>query len=197
MDAYNLTSKELPKESSPFARAASHVIQPSSVAPSSPWSPGVWKRLPWTGFLALLTTIVVTILMIVIVVRSNGEPAYWVVQPAVLLVIASTIANILLPYALSEGVTVAWWVKSMKPGTQVSDLHNIWSFGSSIKEAALSGRAFMLCGTLCRGIVVVRYAVPWYYMLYRWYHLCGSKVASTSSPWFHSSRGVYIEPLIP
>src|SRR6266480_4283370 len=55
----------------------------------------------------------------------------------------------------------------------------------------------MLCGTLCRGIVVVRYAVPWYYMLYRWYHLCGSKVASTSSPWFHSSRGVYIEPLIP
>ena len=55
----------------------------------------------------------------------------------------------------------------------------------------------LLCGTLCRGIVVVRYAVPWYYMLYRWYHLCGSKVASTSSPWFHSSRGVYIEPLIP
>src|SRR5437667_11329182 len=44
---------------------------------------------------------------------------------------------------------------------------------------------------------VVRYALPWYYMLYRWYHLCGSKVASTSSLWFHSRRGVYIEPLIP
>src|SRR5947207_8770149 len=58
-------------------------------------------------------------------------------------------------------------------------------------------KGVLLCGTLCRGIVVVRYAVPWYYMLYRWYHLCGSKVASTSSPWFHSSRGVYIEPLIP
>lgn len=143
MDAYNRTSQEPLKEASPFTQAALHqVVQPSSVAPSSPWSPGVWKRLPWTGFLALFTTVIATMLMIVILVHSNNQPAHWAVQPAVLLAVTSTIANILLRYALSEGVTVAWWVKSMKPGTHVSDLHTVWSFGTSIKEAALSGRAF-------------------------------------------------------
>ncbi len=46
--------------------------------------------------------------------------------------------------AASEGVTVAWWVKAIQPGTRVSDLHNVWAFGTSFMSAALAGKSFNL-----------------------------------------------------
>src|ERR1700735_4658623 len=102
-------SQEPPKEAQPFTQTAPHLgVKPSAAAPSSLWSPGVWKRLPWTGFLALFFTFIITMSMIVILIRSNDQVANWIVQPAVLLAIASTAVNILLRYALSEGITVAW-----------------------------------------------------------------------------------------
>ena len=146
MDYYNHPVQQPAKEANASyqpvtANAPDHH---SAASPASPWRSGVSKRLPWTAFLALFFVLVAVILMIVILVRSNHQPAPWAVQPAVLLALAATFANILIAYALSEGVAVAWWVKSMNQGTQISDLHNIWSFGTSLKSAVLSGRAFNL-----------------------------------------------------
>lgn len=80
--------------------------------------------------------------MIAILLFSDDKRADWKVQPAVLLAITVAATNVLIPYALSEGVAVTWWVRSMNKTTQVSDLHNIWYFGSSLRGCLLSGRSF-------------------------------------------------------
>ncbi|KAF4637803.1 hypothetical protein G7Y89_g262 [Cudoniella acicularis] len=76
---------------------------------------------------------------------SNDKPVTdGKVFPAVYLAVESALANILLNYALSEGVTVAWWVKATKPGSIILDVHNVWSYGTSVKSALFSGRNFNL-----------------------------------------------------
>jgi Protein of unknown function (DUF3176) len=148
MDQYNhpvqQSSKEAAFSSQPVSPDAAAPAQRSIGLPASPWRSGFLRRLPWTAFLALISVLILVLLMIVILVRSNGQPADWTVQPAVLLAITTALANILIHYALSESVAVAWWVKSMRQGTQVTDLHNIWAYGTSLKAAVLSGRTFNL-----------------------------------------------------
>ncbi|RDL32562.1 uncharacterized protein BP5553_09018 [Venustampulla echinocandica] len=127
-------------------------VQPQyqTLAPSTTWRRGAFRRFPWPGFLALVAALLSAIGMVVVLVLSNNKPvSQWKISPAVYLAIESTIANILLAYALSEGTTVAWWVKSMKPGSHVSDLHNIWAYGTSIKQALFSGRGFNLIALAC------------------------------------------------
>ena len=145
MNAYGQVPQEQPKEAAAFAQALPpQHFQQDTMAPASSWNTGFFRRLPWLAFLSIALAIIIAMLMVVIVVHSNNRPADWTVQPAVLLAIASTVANILIRFALSEGATVAWWVKSLKPNTQVNDLHRYWSFATSFKDALLSGKAFNL-----------------------------------------------------
>jgi hypothetical protein len=84
--------------------------------------------------------------MITVLVVSNEHPiSSWAVQPSVLLAIASTVANILIRYSLSEGLAIAWWTEAMRNnGTRVVDLHNAWAFGTSLTKAPPSGASFNL-----------------------------------------------------
>ncbi|KAF2667145.1 hypothetical protein BT63DRAFT_330734 [Microthyrium microscopicum] len=108
---------------------------------TSPWKTGFWRRLPWAGILSLLTAFACTGVMVGIIVSSNESPvSNWVVQPSVYLAIASAGANIFLRASLSEGVAVAWWVKASR-GAQLTELSNIWAFGTQSRAALLAGPA--------------------------------------------------------
>jgi hypothetical protein len=94
--------------------------------------------------------------MVLVLALSNDQHIdRWRVQPTVYLAIASAVANIALHLALSQGVTIAWWVKAMKPNSTVRDLHNIWSFGSSVQDALFAGRTFNLIALAGLAVAVV------------------------------------------
>ena len=89
---------------------------------SKPWSPGFWRRLPWSGILSLMGVVICAIATAVVLVLSDGKvvdgwPSHGLaVQPTVLLAILSAVANSLLRYALTEGLAIAWWVKALRGG---------------------------------------------------------------------------------
>lgn len=120
----------------------------SSSSPS-PWRPGFWPRLPVIAILSLFFAMAAAVVMIVVVARSHGQIADWRVSPAVLLAISAAVANLLMRYALSEGVTLSWWSRSIRQGTKLEDLHNIWSSGNFFFAALSSGRAFNLAALAC------------------------------------------------
>jgi hypothetical protein len=62
--------------------------------------------------------------------------------PDVYLSICYTIANVALNFALGQAITIAWWVKALSPDATVKDLHHIWSYGTSLADILLAGRAF-------------------------------------------------------
>lgn len=139
-----------------FSNVSTHSVSSApdqryrTLAPSTPWRAGGIRRFPWPGFFSLLFAVLAAASMVAVLVISNDKPVTgWTLSPAVYLAIASTVANILLNYALSEGVQVAWWVKSMKRGSNISDLHNVWSHGTSVRRALISGRSFNLVALAC------------------------------------------------
>jgi len=88
----------------------------------NPWSPGVAARLPLLSLGALLISILGGAASVGILVASNGQPiSKWKYQPTVYLSIASTITNIALQFAFTEGVTTGWWRKALKPDTQCGE----------------------------------------------------------------------------
>jgi hypothetical protein len=115
-----------------------------------PWKPGVVTRLPWLGLGALLMSVFGVAASVGILVASNGNSiSAWKFQPSTYLSIASTITNITLHFALSEGVTIAWWRRAAKPGTKLGDLHRYWDFGNSLWAATKGGRHFNLIALTC------------------------------------------------
>lgn len=113
----------------------------------APWRANFLRRLPWDGFLALLVGIACALAMILIIIKSDGDPVEnWRLSPGVYLAIASVVANIVLRYTFNKGVEISWWVAALREDriTTVADLHHIWSFGSSLRSALLAGRGFNL-----------------------------------------------------
>jgi hypothetical protein len=109
------------------------------------WKTGAFARLPWSGFAALLGAVVGMAGSIAILIASNGVPiTKWSIQPTVYLSITSTITNILIHYALSEGLTTAWWSRALNSNVKVADLHRNWKSGNSLLSAVTSGRHFNL-----------------------------------------------------
>lgn len=127
-----------------------------------PWVPGVLKRLPLGGLLALLGVAICSIGPVAILKFSDGQPtATWPdqkypVQPAVLLSICAAIGNTLLRYALFQGWSIAWWLDALR-GSTVGDLHRHWEYGTSFLAAITSARHFnrIALGTLIVSIVVI------------------------------------------
>ncbi|KAJ9612887.1 hypothetical protein H2200_002828 [Cladophialophora chaetospira] len=114
------------------------------------WQTGGWQHFPWKGLGALLLSLAGVIVSVAILLASNGDDVrQWKFQPTVYLSIASTITNISHTYALWEGITVAWWHKALKDGTNVGDLHRFWAFGNSFLSAILAGRYFNLIALAC------------------------------------------------
>jgi hypothetical protein len=111
----------------------------------NPWRPGAFARLPWLGLGALVGTIAGVAASIAILVASDGVSILeWSFQPTVYLSITSTVTNVMIFFALSEGVTAAWWSRALKQDTEVSDLHHYWAVGNSFLAAVTSGRKFNL-----------------------------------------------------
>lgn len=74
---------------------------------TSPWQPGIWRRLPWGGISAIVGAILAIGAAVSILLMSDGALiSDWRYPPTVYISIAYTISNVLLTAALSEGVTV-------------------------------------------------------------------------------------------
>lgn len=110
-----------------------------------PWKSHFFGRLPYDALGAILVAIGCVIAMVLVTQRSNGDLIEnWPVSPGVYLALISVIANVVVRYTFSRGVEISWWVTAMKEGTTVKDLHNIWSFGTSLLACVLAGRHFNL-----------------------------------------------------
>ena len=107
-----------------------------------PWEPGR-SKLPYRGLGALLLSVAGVVVAIIVLLVSNGADVnHWRFQPAVYVAIASAVTNITLGYALMEGVSISWWCKAIKNGTNLADLHRLWDFGNSFISALFCGRHF-------------------------------------------------------
>lgn len=110
---------------------------------ASGWQPGATKRIPWSGFLALVGAFCATVAAIAILVTSDGSVvSSWKYPPTVYLSIFYTLSNILIATAFSEAVTLNWWMKAVKDNTKLGDLHRYWLYGTAPMAALLSGRHF-------------------------------------------------------
>jgi hypothetical protein len=113
------------------------------------WQPG-FQRLPLVGTFASLLSIAGIVLSIAILLSSNGKSIdSCKFQPTVYLSVASTLTNISLHTALVQGISIAWWNKSMKDRTTVADLHRVWSFGHSFWASITAGRYFNAVALAC------------------------------------------------
>jgi hypothetical protein len=73
-----------------------------------PWAPGFLRRLPYTGFLALLMVLLCAGADAVVLYKSDGQEVdTWKISPSVLLSVFSATANVCLEYAHAEGVIIA------------------------------------------------------------------------------------------
>lgn len=121
--------------------AKSYFYTPVQSGPKNPWKATAFRRLPILGFAALLGALLGVGASIAILIKSDGQPTKsWSLQPTVYLAIASTVTNIALHFALTEGVTVAWWRRASKENTSIADLHRHWSYGNSLWAAFTSGK---------------------------------------------------------
>lgn len=98
------------------------------------WKPGFWAQFPWTGIGALVGVLICSAAAVIVVNVSNGRAkSQWKLHaaPNVLLNIFTSIASILITMAVSQGIAISWWRKALK-GATVEQLHNSWSFSSSV-----------------------------------------------------------------
>jgi hypothetical protein len=101
------------------------------------WQTGLWQRLPWSGLLALTVGLGCGITALSIAMVSDGKPLdFWRVggydvQPTVLLSVLTTLANIVLGYAFSCGLTVSWWLSALR-GRTLRHLHTSQSQATSL-----------------------------------------------------------------
>ena len=96
--------------------------------PGIHWRPG-FRQFPWIGGIAILVVVFCVAACVDIITLSDDQPVVsWKFQPAVWLAVISSIATVSIAAALSQGVPIAWW-RSALHGTNLQNLHHIWSFG--------------------------------------------------------------------
>jgi hypothetical protein len=92
------------------------------------WRPG-FRHFPWIGGIAIVVIVFCVAGCVVIITLSDDQPVVsWKFQPAVWLAVISSITNVSIAASLSQGVSIAWW-RSALHGTNLENLHHIWSFG--------------------------------------------------------------------
>lgn len=110
------------------------------------WEPGFWNQFPWLGFCSIVATTLISVVEIIVLVLSNGKAvSQWdnKVAPNVILSVLNSGASVCIAVAVAQGVTVSWWRKAMR-GATIGDLHNTWSFGSSLSAIFLNIKYFNL-----------------------------------------------------
>jgi hypothetical protein len=110
--------------SSPHASIASQYLR----SPRQRWRPG-WRQAPWNALASVVTILACVIVSILIISISDKQPVEsWKFQPAVLLAVVSSIANVAYAAALYRGIATTWWRDALH-GTNLKRLHYIWGYG--------------------------------------------------------------------
>jgi hypothetical protein len=82
------------------------------------WRTGFWLRFPVWGIMALAATVVSTIAAVFITIKCDNQSiSSWTLSPTVLLSILSSLSNILLSFALGEGLVISFWQNSSQGST--------------------------------------------------------------------------------
>jgi hypothetical protein len=98
------------------------------------WRPGYFARFPWFGALGLFGVLICAIILVVVLVCSNGvSSTVWRLQPSTIIQGVSGFSNLCLALAVAEGVAIAWWRKALK-GATVAELHESWTFSMSFSS---------------------------------------------------------------
>ncbi|KAK4612916.1 hypothetical protein CLAFUR0_13216 [Fulvia fulva] len=126
-----------------WKRGRGHTPKMEKQPKMNAWQPGFLRRIPWGGISCLFGVLCCIVVNSAILATSNGAPiTSWKYPPSLYLSVAYTLGNILLSAAFSQGLTIYWWRKALKEGTQLGDLHRYWDHGTSPVAAALAGRNF-------------------------------------------------------
>lgn len=123
------------------------------------WKPGKVSQFPWMGILGLVGVLICSGLCVAILYISNGKAkSQWKIKaaPNVLLSILTSIGSILVTMAVGNGIAISWWRKAMK-GATVEDLHQSWSFSSSIMSIVKGYKFFnvMALTALCTKFAII------------------------------------------
>ena len=119
-----------------------------AVSTRQQWTPGA-SRIPWLGLAALFISLLGIAASTGILIASDGVSiTTWKFQPTVYLSIASTISNITLHFALTEGINIAWWRTALK-GSSLRHLHQVWDQGYNLYPAITSGGQLSAVAMAC------------------------------------------------
>jgi hypothetical protein len=103
-------------------------LQGHGYSSTKSWSTGFWRRFPWTGMFSLIAAILASAFMVQIIAISDGRPINdWYYQPTVYLSMTYTIANLALQFALTQALTMAWWIKALKGDTSARPTQHMGS----------------------------------------------------------------------
>jgi hypothetical protein len=107
------------------------------------WRPGYIARFPWLGLGCLLLVLICGIGCLVTLVVADGMAKYYwgKVAPNVIVNILNSIANLAFGIAITNGIAIAWWRKTLR-GATISQLNRSWQFSSSIKDVVLGAKYF-------------------------------------------------------
>jgi hypothetical protein len=93
------------------------------------WCTEFWIGFPVLGIMALVMTVCSTIAAIIIAKECNNQAiSSWSLSPPVLLAIISSLSNLLLSFALGEGLIISFWWNSLQGSTvsTIRDTLSIW-----------------------------------------------------------------------
>lgn len=142
-----MLEKKEPTSSVRSLRKSSNSFEQSQ-STEAQWQPGIVNRLPKIGLVALITILACAGGAVAVLLCSDGKTEQaWshraALKPSVLLSALNAISNLALSLAIADAVAIAWWRQALK-GATVQELHESWSFSSSVKSILLSGKAFNL-----------------------------------------------------
>jgi hypothetical protein len=93
------------------------------------WCTEFWIGFPVLGIMALVMAVCSTGAAVVIAIKCNNQViSSWSLAPSVLLSIISSLSNILLTFALGEGLVISFWWNSLR-GSTVSIRRDIFLLG--------------------------------------------------------------------
>ncbi|KAL2062003.1 hypothetical protein VTL71DRAFT_6269 [Oculimacula yallundae] len=107
------------------------------------WRPGFIARFPWLGLGCLLAVLLCGIGCLVTLVLADGVAKHhWGnLAPNVIVNMLNSVANLCFGIAITNGIAIAWWRKTLA-GATIKQLNRSWKFSSSIKDVVLGAKYF-------------------------------------------------------
>jgi hypothetical protein len=99
-------------------------------------------NFPYIGFVGLVGSALTVLASWAILFALNHREVLAIdfLTPASWLSAILSANNILLHLALTEGVNVAWWYRATTKQAPAAELHDTWTYGTSLSSAVLSGK---------------------------------------------------------